>query len=126
MVLDTVRKLEAVSSDTDVSAFRRLFGETIVLVNYTSLRFADAQRASEFDIDDDLVFWTLSTSKAKTKNTWPSMALGVPEVWANRLLSAVRADGELQALFQNQEWRIPDIHVSETKSELQGRFLQRG
>lgn len=73
MSLATVRKLEELSSNKEVCAYKRAFSAAILVMTYASLRFADAQKMRTFDSNDDSTHGTLLSSKTKKQHglNWP-------------------------------------------------------
>ena len=70
---DTLRKIERLSTNTEVGKYKRSFGAGILLMTYTSLRFSDVQRLASFDANEDSINGTLQASETKKPNglNWP-------------------------------------------------------
>ena len=92
MKLDTVKKLEEIALNVEVSPFKRAFDAGIILMTYTSLRFSDVQRLRSLEVDEDSVYGTLLQSKTKKPHglPWPwacpRMGITGSAKWINPLL----------------------------------------
>ena len=62
MDLETVRKIEHLTTNTEANVYKRAFASGILLVTYASLRFSDVQRIRSCGANEDSVNGTLICS----------------------------------------------------------------
>ena len=63
MEVSTVRKLEELACNKEVSAYKRAFAASILVMTYASLRFADVQHIRTFETNGDSTHGTMASSK---------------------------------------------------------------
>ena len=73
MKLDTIKKLELLALNVEISPPKRAFASGILLMTYTSLRFSDVQRLRSFEVNEDSARGTLLRSGTKKHHglSWP-------------------------------------------------------
>ena len=59
MSLTTLRAIDEIATNTEVTPYKRAFAAGILLVTYASLRFSDVQRLRSFECNEDAVHGTL-------------------------------------------------------------------
>ena len=73
--LDTVKKLEEIALNVEVTPPKRAFAAGIVLMAYTSLRFSDVQKLSSLEVSEGSAHGALLQSGTKKPH-------GLPRHWA--------------------------------------------
>ena len=68
MELSTVKAIDALSDNPEVSVYKRAFAAGLLLMAYASLRFADVQRLRTFEVNIDSAHGTLLSSKTKKQH----------------------------------------------------------
>ena len=73
MAIETIRLLEGVATNAEVTPCKRQFAAGILLMSYASLRFSDAQRLETFEVNSDSIHGTLLTCKTRKQHglDWP-------------------------------------------------------
>ena len=73
MDLETVRKIELVATNKDICLYKRAYASAILVTTHASLRFDDVQSLRTFERNDDSIYGTLTSSKAKKQHclNWP-------------------------------------------------------
>ena len=73
MAVSTIKLLEGIAINKEVTPFKRQFAAGILLMSYASLRFSDAQRLKSLEVNSDSVFGTLLHCKTKKPHglDWP-------------------------------------------------------
>ena len=73
MAIETIKLLEGVAANPEVTPFKRQFAAGILLMSYASLRFSDAQRLKTFEVNSDSIYGTLLTCKTRKQHglDWP-------------------------------------------------------
>ena len=101
MKLDTVKKLEGLALNVDVTPSKRAFAAVILLMAFTSLRFPDAQRLRSLEMNADSAHGTLLQSKTKRPH-------GLPWPWACPFTGMTGSD----------KWVLPifDFHRAHAKT----------
>ena len=92
MRLETIKKLEELATNVEISPFKRAFATGILLMTYATLRFSDVQRLRSLAVNDDTTHGTLLQSKTKKPHglPWPCACprVGVtgPTEWLTPLM----------------------------------------
>ena len=93
MKLDTIKKLEELALNVEVTPSKRAFADGALLMTFTSLRFSDAQRLRSLEMNDDSVYGTLFQSKKKRPH-------GLPWHWERPLMGVTGSNQWVLPIFE--------------------------